>query len=70
MFNGCDVGSAEAPIIVHAAGIPAFSTNALSSVSALLSIIPCPQIINGFLALFMRAAAAEIEDGSVFGTGT
>ena len=48
--KGCEVGIAETPIIVHAAGIPVFSTKSLNSFSASERITPCPQTINGFLA--------------------
>jgi hypothetical protein len=39
-FKGCSVGNAERPKIVHAAGIPDFSTNALNSSSACPKITP------------------------------
>lgn len=56
--------------MVQAAGMPVFSTKVLSSFSALPSIIPCPQTIKGFLALFMSSAAASMAFISGFGVAT
>ena len=68
-FKGWSVSKAEAPIIVHAAGIPAFSTTAFNSSSAFPKITPCPQTINGFFAEFISSAASFIAFSSGFGVG-
>ena len=63
------MGIAEAPNIVQADGIPVFSITAFNSDSAFPRITPCPQIIIGFLALFMSVAASCTFSESIAGKG-
>ena len=60
---------AEAPKMVQADGIPAFSITALNSASALPKITPCPHTINGFLAEFINSAASMMAETSITGSG-
>ena len=60
---------AETPRIVHAAGIPDFSTKARNSSSASPKITPCPHTIRGFFAALISLAACAKSFSSVSGTG-
>ena len=55
--------------MVHAAGIPDFSTNFLNSFSALPKITPCPKMIIGFFAALINATAASIYSLRIIGFG-
>ena len=68
-FNGCEVGSADTPSMVQAAGILDDSTKVLNSSSAFPKMTPCPQTISGFLADAIIAAAASTSDGFISGVG-
>ena len=68
-FNGCEVGNADTPSMVQAAGILDDSTKVLNSSSALPRITPWPQTIKGFLAFEIIAAAASTSDGLTTGIG-